>query len=434
MDADSPSYSSLNGVLFDKSQTTLLQYPCGLGGSYTVPDSVTDIGDYAFAGCAGQTSVIIGSGVTNIGDYAFASCASLMAILLEGNAPSGDATVFSGDTGPVYYLAGTTGWGPSFCGLPTAAFNYTANDGMVTITGCANPGAAVVIPSAINGLPVTGIGEHAFSNMANVTSVSIPSGVLSIGDYAFAACAGLASVTIPNSVTNIGDHAFEGCASLTSVSIGDNVTTIGIEAFYDCTSLTSVTIPGSVASVGSEAFASCASLTAAYFQGNAPSADSSVFSNDTGDVYYMSGTKGWGPSFGGLRAVPAPGNALAFQIPTAEYAALVDLYKATGGASWANSSGWLNPAATSWYGVGISGVVYDNVGNVRVQGHVTLISLGGNNLTGAIPPGFGNLLALQDLYLGKNQLTDISALAGLTNLVNLECTTTKSLSLARWRP
>ena len=68
MDALNSVYSSVDGVLFNKSQTTLIQYPGGKAGSYTIPNSVTSIGDYAFSGCTSLTSVTIPNSVTSIGD------------------------------------------------------------------------------------------------------------------------------------------------------------------------------------------------------------------------------------------------------------------------------------------------------------------------------------------------------------------------------
>jgi hypothetical protein len=62
------TYSSVSGVLFDKSQNMLILYPAGLGGSYTIPGSVTDIGDEAFFYCDSLTSVTIPDSVTNIGN------------------------------------------------------------------------------------------------------------------------------------------------------------------------------------------------------------------------------------------------------------------------------------------------------------------------------------------------------------------------------
>jgi hypothetical protein len=204
-----------------------------------------------------------------------------------------------------------------------ARYNYTTNNGTITITGFAGPGAAVTIPSTINGLPVTSIGNSAFSG-TSLTSVTIPDSVTNIGNYAFGGCGGLASimignsvtrlgasafnachslasVTIPDSVTSIGDNAFDHCLSLTGVTIGNNVISIGQSAFGCCRSLASVTIPNRVASLGTYAFAGCGSLTEVYFQGDAPGIGSEVFDYDSNaTVYYLPGTTGWGPTFAGL--------------------------------------------------------------------------------------------------------------------------------------
>jgi hypothetical protein len=136
--------------------------------------------------------------------------------------------------------------------------------GGVTITGCTGKAAALVIPAAIEGLPVTSIGESAFAGYG-LTSVIIPAGVTSIGDSAFSACWGLTSVIIPGSVTSIGAGAFSMCSSLTSVTIPASVTAIDGFAFAWCSSLTSITIPASVTSIGDMAFAECGGLTSVTF-------------------------------------------------------------------------------------------------------------------------------------------------------------------------
>ena len=98
MDALNSAYSSVDGVLFNKSQTTLIQYPGGKAGSYTIPNSVTSIGFAAFAGCTSLTSVTIPNSVTSIGGYAFSGCTSLTSVTIPNSVTSiGDAT-FSGCT------------------------------------------------------------------------------------------------------------------------------------------------------------------------------------------------------------------------------------------------------------------------------------------------------------------------------------------------
>src|ERR1039457_1377456 len=99
-----------------------------------------------------------------------------------------------------------------------AQFTYTINNGTITITGYTGPGGAVTIPSTIDGLPVTTIGDSAFA-FCPLSSVTIPNSVISIGDWAFFDCRSLTSVTIPNSVTNIGDHAFDECSGLNAIPV-----------------------------------------------------------------------------------------------------------------------------------------------------------------------------------------------------------------------
>jgi hypothetical protein len=237
--------------------------------------------------------------------------------------------------------------------VQTPGFTFITNAGAITITGY-NPvaGLNVVIPASINGYPVTSIGANAFSGLTTITNLTIGTNVTSLGNFAFYTCSGLTGVTIPasvtslgvaafdgcygltsvvipNSVTSLGNYAFASCSGLTNVVIGNSVPSIGDDAFYSCSSLTSLTLPGSVTSLGNSAFYFCSSLTsvtipgsvtnfgtsvfaasanlhAAYFQGNAPlvngaagSADSTVFNGETGTVYNLPGSTGWGATYGG---------------------------------------------------------------------------------------------------------------------------------------
>ena len=143
-----------------------------------------------------------------------------------------------------------------------AQFDYTTENGTITITRYTGPGGVVAIPDTIDGLPVTSIGSLAFYGRTNLASVTIPDSVINIGEGALRGCTSLTSVTIGSGVTSIGDSAFYDCASLTNVTIPDSVTSIGDAAFWGCTSLTSVTIPGSVTIIGDYAFGGCTSLTA----------------------------------------------------------------------------------------------------------------------------------------------------------------------------
>ena len=211
------------GTIF-KNNTTItsfneLQYFTGL----------TSIGDNAFRGCSGLTSVTIPESVTSIGEIAFASCSGLTSITIPNSVTSiGDNAFFNCDGLTSVHISDLTAW----CKI---AFT----------NGSSNP---------------LYYANHLYLNGEEITNLVIPEGVTSIGDYAFRGCSGLTSVTIPKSVTSIGGLAFQSC-SLTSIIIPESVTSIGFRAFSDCSCLTSVTIPNSVSNIGNNPFGGCSSLT-----------------------------------------------------------------------------------------------------------------------------------------------------------------------------
>ena len=217
--------------------------------SVIIPESVTSIGEMAFYGCRGLTSVTIGNSVTSIGNYAFCYCSGLTSVTIQNSVTSIGRGVFYGCSGLM----------------------------------------SVTIPNS-----VTSIGEYAFYGCSGLTSVTIPNSVTSIGELAFYGCTGLTSVTNPASATSIGNSIFSNCSGLTSIVVDkgnknydsrdncnaiietatntlitgcnstiipESVTSIGNYAFNCCSGLTSVTIPESVTSIGWYAFLGCSGLT-----------------------------------------------------------------------------------------------------------------------------------------------------------------------------
>jgi len=197
------------------------------------------LGDYAFSGCSGLTSLTLPSGVTSIGYRAFEGCWGLPSL-----------TIPSGVTSIGY-------WAFGYCSGLTS---LTIPSGVTSIGGCTFYGCSgltsLTIPSG-----VTEIGNYAFSGCSGLTSLTIPSSVTSIGDEAFYGCIGLTSLTIPSGVTEIGDYAFYGCSGLTSLTIPSGVTSIGNQTFHGCSGLTSLTIPSGVTSIDYGAFEGCSGLT-----------------------------------------------------------------------------------------------------------------------------------------------------------------------------
>ena len=124
---------------------------------------------------------------------------------------------------------------------------------------------AIVVPESVNydgkDYRVTSIGEGAFDNCKNLTSVILPKGVESIGNYSFGGCKSLTAVALPEGVKSIGTGAFSGCTSLESVTLPSSLTSIGEIAFRRCTCLISITIPDGVKDISYGTFASCSNMT-----------------------------------------------------------------------------------------------------------------------------------------------------------------------------
>ena len=245
-----PETVTYNGTTY--SVTTIGDsafYGCSGLSSVTIPNSVTIIGQGAFYDCASLTSVTIPNSVTRIYADAFKNCTSLTSVTIPNRVTFIGNRAFDGCSGLTTIKVETGNSKYDSRNNCNAIIETSTNK---LITGCKN----TTIPNSVNS-----IGDYAFSGCTSLTSITIPNSVTSIGDYAFSGCTSLTSITIPNSVTSIGMWAFSGCSSLTSVTIGNSVTSIGVSAFYGCSGLSSVTIPNSVTSIGDYAFYGCSGLT-----------------------------------------------------------------------------------------------------------------------------------------------------------------------------
>lgn len=221
-----------------------------------IPENVTNIGNGAFYGCYGLTSISIPNSVTTIGEGSFFACKNLVSISIPESVTDIGSYAFK-----------------NCSSLPSITIpNRVTSIGKEAFRDCSS------LTIAILGSKVTSLESGTFYNCYSLTSVTIPHGVTSIGEAAFYACSSLLNITIPNGVKDISKKAFKNCFNLKSVIIGDNVKRIGNEAFSSC-SLTSVTIPNSVETIEFFAFSCCSNLISIIFQNNVTSIEYCAFWN-----------------------------------------------------------------------------------------------------------------------------------------------------------
>ncbi|MCK9434618.1 MAG: leucine-rich repeat domain-containing protein, partial [Candidatus Cloacimonetes bacterium] len=192
---DNPSFSTEDGILFDKTKTRIYRYPEGkLDTSYEIQSGITIINSDAFYNCIELEEITIPSGVVSIESSAFRGCTSLLGIEIP-----------EGVTGLTY-----------------------------AFYGCVSL-SSVSLPSSL-----TTIGQYCFYRCISLTGIEIPNGVTSIGAYAFHSVP-ISNLIIPETVTTIGNNAFYG-ALLTSIYIPESVTSIGSDVFLTCNDLESILV------------------------------------------------------------------------------------------------------------------------------------------------------------------------------------------------
>ena len=259
VDENNIVYCSVEGNLYSKDKTKLIQYAIGkTATSFTIPDSVMNIGYYAFDACSSLTSIVIGDSVTSIGDGAFANCVNLTSIEIPDSVTSIGVQAFS----CCNLLASITvdENNSEYCSIDGNLYNKDKTELIQYAIGKEN--TSFIIPNS-----VTSISDCAFADCLSLKNIEIPDSVTSIASYVFSGCSNLTEVILPCGITEIKDLTFQHCDSLTEMVIPEGVTLIDWLAFYGCDNLASVVIPESVTRIGEEAFGYCARLESITFNG-----------------------------------------------------------------------------------------------------------------------------------------------------------------------
>ena len=300
------SADKLIGIMLPQGITSIEEGAFRQSGlsEIVMPDSLTEIGNYAFYECTGLTSVIIPDGVKSIGERVFMKCSSLKTMTIPASVVAIGSYAVTGDNNDdiegfeVTYKGTIAQWKTLREKFTTPGVKYTLSNAIVRCTDgifCTVDNA----PSVISALPegthtltvtddtlvdsdYTATGEairnnpnakikldmnwsrrylsndETFRDCTNLISIILSD--KSIGKSEFAGCTGLTSIYISENVTQINDSAFAGCTELASVSIPSSVTDIVDNAFEDCTKLKSISIPEKVTSIRTQIFKGCTAL------------------------------------------------------------------------------------------------------------------------------------------------------------------------------
>lgn len=287
------NYASVDGVLFSEDLTELVAYPCGLGGEYVIPGTVTALGENVFTSCLNLISVSVGAAVLDMPMWSLSYCRDLQAIEVHED-------------------------NPNYADVDGVLFNKSLTELLQYPSG--KPGE-YMIPDG-----VTDLRDWCMAYAQNLTAVIIADSVVRIGEGAISDCPLLVVVAIPENVSSLGDWMFDECPALAEIIVDptnpirasvdgvlfdknmstllkhpeakagdyvipDGVATIIEYAFDSCLGLTSITVPASVVLIEDNALVTLPALKFILFMGDAPDCGPNCIGpmNESLAIYYYEG-------------------------------------------------------------------------------------------------------------------------------------------------
>ncbi len=315
---DNESYTSVDGVLYNKEKTAVVCYPKSLSGEYVIPDTVTSIEKAAFENCNKLTKVTIGSGVETVNPYAFNKCNSLATVVFKNSDTVNKkicerAFYYCGSLTEVDFGNAVTSIGDyaftvcskikslefpdSLTSIGQFAFSPYTNGTRGTYkesnlesvkfgTGLKTIGNyAFYDDRKISKLEftdkLTSIGSYAFYDNLALEELNLSGDNVSIGDNAFNNCNKLKTVNLKSGIKSIGSYAFRDCTVLDDIKLCPEVETIGAYAFYNCGNLQSIAIPDNVTKIDNNTFENCSSLKSVSIGKNCTTISATAFNNAT---------------------------------------------------------------------------------------------------------------------------------------------------------
>ncbi len=254
---DNQTFISIDGVLFSKDKTVLLAYPFNRNNNvYIIPDTATTIGSGAFCIRDNRLRQLgIPKTVTCLEEDAFTFHNNLERTYFSGTEAEWEALIKDMYS---YYNFGSVYYNFGILTDDSGLIYAIGENSEATLIGYNHqPDGVLVIPSLVNGYPVTLIDSAVFRDCDNITELVVSEGIREICNDAFSDCGNLEKVTLADSVITIGATAFENCINLKEVKLSDKLETIGQYAFNCCSELTSISFPDSLNAIGASAFAYC---------------------------------------------------------------------------------------------------------------------------------------------------------------------------------